>query len=192
MPDWTRRGWALRNARRRQGQGWVGTLALLVLVMGALYLLRDSGADGAIISGAAHVVDGDTVRIGDERIRLLGLDAPELDQTCGDAAGRDWNCGSAAREALARLVSGGALECNGERRDQYGRLLAHCTAGGKDVGGAIVSEGLAVANGDYAREEAEARAGHRGLWAGRFEHPRDWRDKAAGFDLWSWIGAWFG
>ena len=57
------------------------------------------------ISGRADVADGDTLRIGDVRIRLTGLDAPELDQTCTDALGASWGCGRDARGFVAGIVA---------------------------------------------------------------------------------------
>ncbi len=61
-------------------------------------------------------------------------------------------------------------------RDRYGRLLALCTAGSKDLNRALVDLGWAVAFGDFEAEEAAARRSARGMWAGDFDRPRQWRD----------------
>lgn len=151
----------------------------------------------APIVGAARASDGDTLRIGDERIRLLGLDAPELDQTCGSASGDDWPCGQVAKARLAALIKGAEVRCASEGRDRYGRMLAHCDADGDDVGALLVDEGLAIADfPNYATEEAAARRAKRGLWQGQFMSPRQWRDthgdKTDGFDLLGLIRSFIG
>jgi len=128
------------------------------------------------VSGQARASDGDSFRLGDDRIRLLGLDAPELTQGCTDAAGRNWPCGRVARDRMAALLASGPADCRPEDLDQYGRLLATCSVAGRDLGGALVGEGLAVSAGRYWVEEAAARRGRLGIWAGDFDAPRDWRD----------------
>jgi endonuclease YncB( thermonuclease family) len=130
--------------------------------------------------GAVRVVDGDTLRAGDERIRLIGMDAPETAQTCRDAQGRAWACGVAARERLVALVARGTVACASHGRDRYGRTLAICSAGDvADLGGALVREGLAVSYMDkdarYLADERAAREAGLGLWSGAFERPADWR-----------------
>lgn len=139
-------------------------------------------------SGPARVIDGDTVEVAGERIRLLGIDAPELRQTCLTALGRTFRCGDAARRHLAALVADRPLACTGDAQDGYGRRLARCTAGGEDIAARMVRDGMAVTfaklSTDYAAEEAMARKAGRGLWAGRFAMPWDvraslWTDSAA-------------
>lgn len=126
------------------------------------------------LAGAVRVVDGDTVELGGRRLRLSGLDAPEIGQTCGEAGGA-YPCGEAARDALRVLVGSGPVACAISGRDRYGRDLASCEAGGRDLGSALVRAGQAVAYGRYLEEEREARARKRGLWAGPFEPPARWR-----------------
>lgn len=123
-------------------------------------------------------VDGDSLRAGREDVRLLGIDAPELFQTCRDGRGREWACGRAARDRLAALVAGGRVRCTSEGQDRYGRTLARCSAGPVgDIGETMIREGLAVdfMSGGYGGAEAEARAARRGIWAGSFERPQEWR-----------------
>ncbi|WP_332687597.1 thermonuclease family protein [Devosia sp.] len=131
------------------------------------------------VAGKARASDGDSLRLGEARIRLLGFDAPELAQDCDGADGRPWPCGRAARDRMAALLSGGAVQCRPEDTDQYGRLLATCTAGGSDLGAVMVAEGLAISSGRYWTEEAAARQRRAGIWAGGFDTPRDWRDDHA-------------
>jgi endonuclease YncB( thermonuclease family) len=148
------------------------------------------------IAGRASASDGDTLRLGSDRVRLIGLDAPELDQTCLDATGTAWSCGRVARDRLRALVADAEVRCETEGRDRYGRYLGRCEAAGEDLGGILVEEGLALADlPSYAGEEARARQRKRGVWAGQFDTPREWRethgDTAAGFDLPGWIRSWF-
>lgn len=124
--------------------------------------------------GPFHVIDGDTLSVRGERLRLEGIDAPELDQSCERADGADWPCGQEARRFLIRLVAGNA-ECFGDRLDRYKRHLVRCRGGSRDINAAMVARGLAIASGDYLDEQADARRDRQGMWAGRFESPRDFR-----------------
>ncbi|MBS7541285.1 thermonuclease family protein [Ancylobacter lacus] len=127
------------------------------------------------LNGAVRVVDGDSLELDGERIRLDGIDAPELHQTCGPPQAM-WECGRQAREALRRATQAGVVSCRPLDRDRYGRTVAVCRAGEADLGGAVVRAGLALATSlAYTAEEAAARAAHRGLWSGPFESPVEWR-----------------
>lgn len=135
------------------------------------------------LSGQAEVIDGDTLAIRGEktRIRLYGVDAPEGQQTCNDGEGKRYLCGSRAAEAIASLIGrNGRVSCQEEDRDRYGRVVAVCHANGRDINGELVRQGWAVeygqySDGRYSDEEAEARRAKRGLWAGTFVKPWDWR-----------------
>lgn len=131
-------------------------------------------------TGAARVVDGDSLEIGTQRVRLYGIDAPELAQHCTGADGRDYGCGREARERLAAVIAGRAVSCRREGRDRFRRVLARCQAGDAELGSAMVRQGWAVAyagaDGDGHRGlERAAQRARLGLWAGRFERPEEWR-----------------
>ena len=130
------------------------------------------------LSGTPRVIDGDTLKVNGARVRLHGIDAPESVQTC-IADGRRWRCGQRAASALAQRISGGSVSCKERARDAYGRMVAMCRAGGKDLNAWLVSEGWALAyrsySLDYVDEEASARIARRGVWRGRFVEPWDWR-----------------
>ena len=125
-------------------------------------------------TGVVHVLDGDTLDLGGERIRLAGMDAPEMSQTCGPPEATT-PCGRLARDALIRLIAGRSVTCRVTGQDRWRRSLASCTAEGDDLGAALVARGLAVAYGRYDAEERAAKAARVGLWAGPFERPADWR-----------------
>ncbi len=146
-------------------------------------------AGAAEVAGTARIIDGDTLEIDGTRIRLVGIDAPERHQTCGAAAaGAVWDCGVAAAARLTELGRG-TVHCSGNERDRYGRLLATCSVEGEDIGGRLVSEGLARAyvhfSDAYLPDEARARSRHAGLWQGASEAPWDYRanpfEPAAGY-----------
>jgi endonuclease YncB( thermonuclease family) len=161
-------------------------------VIGVVWALASLFAPpGEPLVGRAAVVDGDTLRLGATRIRLLGLDAPELDQTCTDASGSDWACGRQARAFVAGLLDQSPVTCLPAGHDRYRRVLAHCRIGDTDLGGAIVAAGWAVAEVEYAAASAAARAAGRGIWASRFESPADWRRTHGEGSLWDWLRGWF-
>ena len=131
------------------------------------------------LAGRASVIDGDTLEIRGTRVRLIGIDAPESRQSCQDASGQPWRCGQRAALALADKIGSAPVTCEGDELDRYGRLLAVCQARGEDLGAWLVSEGLALAYRRYSEvyigQEDAARAARRGVWAGIFVPPWDWR-----------------
>lgn len=151
-------------------------LCLAVLLFGGAAYLAARLEDFAAIelSGTVRVVDGDSLAMGNRRLRLKGIDAPELKQRCV-RDGNDYGCGLDAAAFLKELIGTDPVECKGEGVDRYGRDLVRCRAGGVDLNAAMVRSGHAVAFGDYGWAEAEARSASAGLWAGEFELPGDWR-----------------
>lgn len=152
-------------------------------VLALAVFLSTSSVAAEIFSGPAQVVDGDTLSIQglSARIRLYGVDTPEGQQTCEDADGKRYLCGSRAAEALSALVGrNGRVSCEEEDRDRYGRVVAVCQTNNREINAELVRQGWALeykqySDGRYADEEAEARKAKRGLWAGKFVEPWDWR-----------------
>ena len=100
---------------------------MLASIFSAMWLAAPTAeADEVRIVGAAKVVDGDTLAIGPLRIRLNGIDAPEMGQTCKRGDGRNWDCANAAALRLERLVGEGEITCIALDRDAYGRIVARC------------------------------------------------------------------
>ena len=128
-------------------------------------------------SGEVSVVDGETLRLGQHTLRLIGLDAPGRGEICLASDGRRFDCGAAAAEALSRLLAGRALECRVQANDRFGRGLARCQAGGTDVNAALVAAGFAVADArpGLRTSETEARSASRGLWGAGA--PESWRTR---------------
>ncbi|KZS52325.1 thermonuclease family protein [Rhizobium anhuiense] len=162
-----------------------GVTAFALLVLVALIAAKLNDAAKIEHMGAFHAADGDSLTLGAERLRLEGIDALELNQSC-QRAGKAWACGRSAREALQDMMLASGTLCQGSRRDRYDRLLVVCRSEADgDINAAMVRRGMAISYGGYAKEEAEAKARKAGLWAGTFERPRDVRDHArhsSGFD----------
>lgn len=140
---------------------------------------RDSAAP---IAGPARVIDGDSLRVAGENIRLFGIDAPEGRQQCRDARGQDYACGREAARALTALVGSRTVSCTLVTHDQYERGVATCIVQGRDLGDAMVRAGHARdyarhSRGRYAEAEREARAARRGIWQGASEDPAAWRKR---------------
>ena len=133
---------------------------------------------GSAVTGSARVIDGDTLDVGGVRIRLHGIDAPESGQTCR-TGGKRWLCGREATRALAGRISGRSVECQERDRDRYGRLVAACSASGRDLNAWMVAEGWAFAyrrySNAYVGEESAERAARRGVWRGEVVPPWEWR-----------------
>lgn len=173
-----------RTRQDRPNSGWQQIVRLILLAVlaavtsmyGRKHMNSNTKYDPvpADVRGAARPIDGDSLFVGANEVRLKGIDAPEGRQTCS-REGRTWDCGNAARDELSRLIGRDIVVCSASERDQHGRVLGFCSAGGRDLNAGMVSSGLALAYGGYTREESEARAQKRGLWAGEFERPRDWR-----------------
>jgi endonuclease YncB( thermonuclease family) len=155
-------------------QGVRGVLILLIAVTA-------SPAFAGEISGIPRIVDGDTVMIGQTKIRLSGIDAPETDQLCLDAKVRKWACGIAARDELIKHSNGQLWDCDLTGSDRYGRSLGICFIEGEDVNAWMVRSGRALSFVTYSHaydaDEVAARDAHAGLWAGAFIAPWDWRHR---------------
>ena len=138
-------------------------------------------ADATLLSGRATVIDGDTLDIAGERVRLEGIDAPEAGQTCGGGWFGTWKCGSQATEQLRWLVGGRRVECESASRDKYGRVLGWCRADGRDINDEMVRTGFAWAFVKYSTRyqavEAEARKAKAGIWKGEAQAPWVYREQ---------------
>lgn len=130
------------------------------------------------LSGPAHAADGDTLNLTGIAVRLHGIDAPELAQSC-TRDGVSWACGREAADRLAGLVAGKSVQCEQRDVDDYGRSVATCRAAGTDLAAAMVDAGLAIAlphfTTAYVGHETRAREQRRGIWAGEFEPPSEYR-----------------
>ena len=173
-----------RYGTRTRGRisGRMLALAVLLAASVGIYISKHWPTQStSTVVGTSYVIDGDTIDISGTRIRLLAIDAPELEQACSDAQGRSWDCGSVAARELRNHVNEQDLKCESSRQDQYRRVLAICfMPDGSDVNAWMVRQGWAVAfrtTKRYRPEQDEAAAAKRGLWAGAFVMPWEWRDR---------------
>lgn len=157
----------------------------LLIVALCACLLMPSVAPGASLEtfrGKARAKDGDSLRVGRREVRLWGIDAPEFDQTC-EREGKAWDCGRAARAALASRVDGRVLACEVRDRDAYQRAVCVCRLDDRgSVNEWLVREGWAVeyrrySGGAFSDAERQARRHERGIWSGRFERPDRYRHR---------------
>ena len=132
-----------------------------------------------LILGTASVIDGDTIEIRGERIRLDAIDAPESSQLCYDAIDKPYRCGQQSAFALANMIGRAVIRCEPKGHDRYKRTIAVCFKGITNLNAWMVERGWAVAfrkyGIDYIGEEDQARLARRGIWDGAFEMPWDWR-----------------
>ena len=149
-------------------------LALSIIVCGLLTPTW-SYAD---INGFPRVIDGDTLEVTSQKIRIHGIDTPERKQFCV-SDGEEWPCGELATRHLIKMISRQEVQCIERDKDRYGRIIGKCTTGGKDIGSEMVRVGLALAyrkySTDYIHEEEIARKNAVGMWAGEFVPPWEWR-----------------
>lgn len=164
--------WRIRIRRIFWGSALVGLLSLLwwtnrpTLQEGVMLFAKDGDSFALQVGGQSQL------------IRLLGVDAPELTQTCAAAGGEDWPCGVGARDAIRKLApKGSPLRCRTAGTDRFDRALSRCRLNdGRDLGAELVSHGWAVATDeDYILEQDVARTKKAGIWQGGFKTPAEWR-----------------
>lgn len=154
------------------------TLAAAIIAFAVLLLALFGRVPDELVAGAARAIDGDSLIVGGREMRLKGLDAPELRQSC-EIDGQSVTCGRQAAAALRRWLARGPATCTGNETDRYGRLLVVCRINGQDIGADLVRRGFAVDFGGYPGEEAAARKEGAGIWAGTFEQPQLYRRRMA-------------
>ncbi|WP_137137059.1 thermonuclease family protein [Rhizobium sp. FKY42] len=165
-----------RHRRYRKAQDWILTACFILGLIVIASLLR-GGGEQKVFRGPFHVIDGDTLAQAGSRLRLAGIDAPELDQACRTVDDQPWPCGKAARDQLVDLVKDSDIECRGTEVDRYDRALVVCYRQNTNLNVQMVRTGFALSAGwlAYQREQLKAENEKRGIWAGRFQRPSQWR-----------------
>ena len=153
-------------------------IPLLFLLLGipalTLFALNQSyreeaaieAAASRVLTGTLHIINADMVEIAGETVKLHGIHAPALGQTCLTADGTPWRCGMIAAQALADHVEDQPVSCEGQYKARKGLLQAVCRVDGADLSRWLVREGYvwARAGSDYIPDEDAARKARRGLW----------------------------
>ena len=142
------------------------------------------------IYGIPKIIDGDTVHIKSKKIRLEGIDAPEIKQQCkkpflkisaiiGFEFNKSYSCGVIAKKKLIDKIDNSKIKCISSSKDRYKRFLATCFKNKINLNKWMVRNGNAVAykrySKDYVRDEAYAKENKLGVWEGSFIMPEKWR-----------------
>ena len=161
---------------------------LFLILVNILFIFNISFATE--LSGVAKVVDGDTIKINEIKIRLFGIDAPEKNQICKKnwlsinffTFTKNYYCGKVSTTKLKKFISNKQVKCIGNQLDKYNRLIAICYLENKDINMWLVRNGLAVSykkySTKYSYQEKVAKKEKIGLWQGKFDMPWEWRKKS--------------
>jgi endonuclease YncB( thermonuclease family) len=149
----------------------------ICLLIGLGLVPLSAAAEG--FGGLVRVIDGDTFDVGEVRVRLHGIDAPELGQICTNPDGETWDCGTWVAEEVRARIEGREARCEAVEKDRYDRTVARCTVLGQDVGRMLVADGLALAYRKYSMaydlDEKAAVVAGRGLHEVLMARPEDHR-----------------
>ncbi len=156
----------------------IGICLSIILVV--QYYIGHEIHERKFISTQVKVIDGDTIVLGEFRIRLQGIDAPELAQECRDKQSMQlYKCGEVAKEYLIKLTTLQEVACTDEGMDKYKRQLSYCYVGDININREMVKTGNALAYSKYdlffVKEEIQARWNKAGVWGSEFEKPETFR-----------------
>ena len=149
-------------------------LIFKLLITISLILYSSASFSEKIINGKAKIIDGDTIHIGINKIRLHGIDAPEIDQAC-TIKDKKWHCGLESALALKKLVLDNNINCVVSDIDKYQRYIAECFINNQNINKIMVRNGWAIAyryySLDFVEDEKLAKKDKIGLWKGEFQEP---------------------
>ena len=143
----------------------------------------------AIFEGIPRIIDGDSLEINNNKIRLFGIDAPERKQICKKPYliisffnfQRNYECGLMVTNQLKKFINNRTIKCTSESKDRYNRYLSICYLKNKNINSWFVKNGYAIAYRRYSKkyvlEEKHAERNKLGIWQGTFQNPEEWRKK---------------
>ena len=139
-----------------------------------ILFLSTNALSKQIVIGKATIIDGDTINIDSNKIRLYGIDAPEKKQNCLFSK-KKWPCGKQSTKELKNLINNQIIECHVNDIDIYNRYIAICFNSELNINRIMVKKGWAVAyryySIEYIMEEKYARENKLGIWKGKFQEP---------------------
>ena len=145
---------------------------------------------GGEISGKPKIIDGDTIHINTYKIRLEGIDAPEIRQICkksffkfsfiiGFTLQKDYSCGADSKKELIKKINNSEVNCSYKSKDRYKRYLSTCFKDEINLNKWMVKNGYAVSYKKYSKkyldDEKYAKKNKLGIWRGDFTRPEKWR-----------------
>tara|TARA_B100001964_G_scaffold211776_1_gene247303 strand:+ start:78 stop:590 length:513 start_codon:yes stop_codon:yes gene_type:complete len=147
---------------------WIFELLVFFFIFYCSITLAES------IQGKARIIDGDTIHIGKNKIRLYGIDAPEINQTC-TINKIIWECGVVSSQALENIISEEEVRCEILDTDRYKRFVAKCFVKNIHLNQYMIQNGWAVAyryySNDFINDEEIAKKNKAGIWQGKFQDP---------------------
>lgn len=151
-------------------------LLLAVLILGIFSTCNAKEITSSPVT-PIKIIDGDSLEIGDKRIRLTGIDAPEYIQYCKDEHHNKYPCGKDSALFLKNMINNQPITCKVHKKDQYERYLCTCYVNNIDLNAEMIKSGNAVIYMEtpYRKEQEFAKKNKKGLWKGRFMHPRLFR-----------------
>lgn len=157
---------------------WLRILIKTVSVAALGAVLLEMSEQGQI-KGKASVITGNIIEIDQQKIKLHGIDTPELEQICY-VEGKPWQCGLTAQRKLTQKIEGESLTCLGKERNNNDILMAECFVGRQNLNAWLVEQGWAVAERQDSRSfishEIIAKRDRRGLYQSEFLKPSLWRE----------------
>lgn len=146
---------------------WLGSIMIMLF------------AQAVLAKENIYAVDGDSIKLREQNVRLAYIDAPEYYQTCKDSKGKEYNCGIKAREKLERLMKLGELSCKTIGKDIYNRDMSECFVGNVNVNLEMVKSGWAVVYKStdvaYLDAQKDAKRAKLGIWQGKYMKPELYR-----------------
>ncbi len=158
-----------------------------ILIFICFFFQQNSFA--TVFEGVPKVIDGDSLEINNNKIRLFGIDAPEKKQICKKPYlvisffifHKNYECGLMVANRLKKLINNKSIKCISKSKDRYDRYLSTCYLKKKDINAWLVKNGYAIAYRRYSTkyliEEQHAKKNKLGIWEGIFQNPEEWRKK---------------
>ncbi len=131
--------------------------------------------------GQARIIDGDSIEVADNNTRLLGIDAPEMKQTCFNQQKNEYLCGEISKNFLINLIGKKEVTCYYVGKDMYNRFLSECFIDNVSINEEIIKNGMAViysftsVSKKMEDLERQAQENKLGIWRGAFQSPKDYR-----------------